>query len=159
MALFGRDYDREYYGYRGTRNDMYAYDRGYGTYGAAGVGYDRNYKSRWETDYGDPFNDRGSNTPIRMIRGEYRGYDRNYGAFDYDRGYRGTATGYTGVGYDRGFRGTPRGYTSVGYDRTYAANPVGYEPNYNRAEMNRGMGYDRTFRTYNRGRGYDQGWF
>jgi hypothetical protein len=168
MGLFGNDYDRDY-GYRrnwGTGYDntyrmgnRTGYDRNWGTwgtyandrdngymggdrdYGYMGGGYDRDYKSRWQTDYGDPFGDRGANTPMRMIRGEYRS--------DYDRNFRPT-------GYDRNF-----GYNaSAGYDRDYyEANPMGYDPyptrNYMGREGTWGRGYDRN----NPGRGYDNGWF
>jgi hypothetical protein len=113
MARYGRDYNRggwgEDYGNRGYYGGGFS-DRGGGDYGyrtggygfdrtpnRAGWGstYDRDYKSRWQTDYGDPFGDRASGTPIRVMRGEFenenvdrgtwRGYDRNH--------YRG---GYTG---------------------------------------------------------------
>ena len=165
MALFGNEYDRDYgYGYRGRNN---AYDRnfrsgamwgdnrrgatGWGAYDRdfdrSGFGYergyDRGYKSRWQTDYGDPFGDRTAHTPIRMIRGEFRG--------EYDRGFRGNR-----FGANRGF----------GYERDYyETNPAGYEPYRNRdypareTGWGRGFdrGYDRNFRT--RGRGYDAGWF
>lgn len=165
MALFGRDYDREY-GYRGTwdRDRGYAagspgygyggsswggYDRGYGFTGDA---YDRGYKSRTQTDFGDPFGDRTSRTPMRMIHGEFRGYDRGFRG--YDRGFR---------GYDRGFRGYDTGYTGGGLGRTgrYGANPMGYEPYEGRGDWNRGAGWNRgTERGYGaRGGGYDRGWF
>src|SRR5690606_40724587 len=77
MALFydrdyghdwNRGYDRGYGGYRGRsgwnepdRN----FDRGQRMSGSR---YDRGFKSRWQTDYGDTFNDRGSRTPTRMTR-------------------------------------------------------------------------------------------
>jgi hypothetical protein len=158
MALFGRDYDRDY-GYRGgtwnrdydrnfradwNRGDRDIGDRGVGNrdmgywggnrydrdFGA--MGYDRSYKSRWETDFGDPFGDRSARTPMRMIRGEYEGGDRGYqGANRYGRDY-------------------------------YEANPMGYDPyagrpGYTGREGTWMRGYDRNYRTS--GRGYDTGWF
>ena len=61
------------YGYQ------YAYDDGYR--------YGRHGKSRWETDYGDPFADRQHHTPMRMVRREpdWRGRDR--WATRYERDY------------------------------------------------------------------------
>lgn len=42
-------------------------------------GYGREFgKSRWETDYGDPFRDRERGTPIRMMRGEWDAYDTDF---------------------------------------------------------------------------------
>ena len=97
-----------------TREMFTGYDRGYGTadrgYGY-GAGYDRNFHSRAETDYGDPFGDRTSQTPIRVMRGEFKGYDR-------------------GLNRNR----------NMGYDRNYSANPMGYDPGY--SYNNR---YDRNF--------------
>ena len=34
--------------------------------------YDANFGQRWQTEAGDPFNDRGSHTPFRMMRGPFR---------------------------------------------------------------------------------------
>lgn len=115
MALFGRDYDRDfgYYGdrYRGRgpinegRWAAYDPDFGYG-YGAGPAGYDRDfgYKSRWQTDYGDPFGDRMSHTPMRMVRGEFRGgYGAEYGSARERGRYSGMPMGYdpyAGRGYD-----------------------------------------------------------
>lgn len=130
--MLGMDYDR---GYRGTtydrdRNwnrdqnwnrDRYGagtYDRNY--YGYGTMGYDRGYKSRWETDYGDPFGDRTSRTPIRVMNEEFHGrYDRDMTAGPtYDRNYRGVGYDpyYGARGYDRtaGYRGWG---TTRGYDR------------------------------------------
>ncbi len=154
MALFGRDYDRDY----GNRGDTWnrGYDRSYrsggGSYDRGGMtrdnrgwaasgydrdmrtsGYDRAYKSRWQTDFGDPFGDRTARTPMRMIRGEYQS------------------------GYDRGFRGSnrdlERGNTGYGRDY-YEANPMSYDPH---PAGNRGGNRARGNRPY--GRGYDAGWF
>jgi hypothetical protein len=92
-------------------------------------GYDRGYKSRWETDYGDPFGDRQQHTPMRVIRGEAHGYDRDFWSNDYDRNFR-------GGGYPMGYRP----YSArAGYDNTFAN--------------------DRSFRNRNYGRGYDRGWY
>lgn len=124
--------------------DMGGYDRNY-VYGAGapnrggyGAGYDQDYKSRWETDYGDPFGDRSSRTPIRMTRGEYNapGYDRGYGN-----------PGYSG------------GYSGVGYDRDYGVNPMSYDPYANRGgytRADRNVNYGRG-NEYGAGRGYDRG--
>lgn len=147
MALFGRDYDRDFgarrsawdRGYDRTyRSDWNRGDRDNRFWGGASrydremgaSGYDRGYKSRWQTDFGDPFGDRTSRTPMRMIRGEYEG------------------------GYDRGYRGENR------YGRDfYEANPMGYEP-YSGRRGTWSRGYDRGYRGSGRGRGgYDSGWF
>lgn len=159
----GRSYDR---GYNTTYNRSPmagGYDRGYSStpgYGTdyAGRGatggydrpyrgydtarYGRDYKSREQTDAGDPFGDRQSGTPMRVMdeprdRGGWfgggRGYDR-----DYDRGFR----------YDRNF-----GAERAGYGGDYrGANPMGYDP-YAGNEARRG--YDSGFRR----RGYERDWF
>jgi len=175
MALFNRDYDRNY-GYRGSGrtgygSDFGGADRGYNsTYNRGGYSstpgygqdfagrgatggydrpywgydtarYDRNYKSRQQTNAGDPFGDRDSGTPMRVIdeprdRGGWfggRGYDRDMG---YDRNYRGSRAGYGGD-----YR---------------AANPMGYEPNDNRGGQRYGRTNDAGFRG---NRGYDRDWF
>lgn len=107
-------------GYGATRAG-YDRDVGYGNtdrnYGF-GAGYDRNFHSRAETDYGDPFGDRTSHTPIRVMRGEFH---------NYDRGYRRNAGNAGNAG-------------NANYDRNYSANPVGYDPGY--GGNNR---YDRNF--------------
>ena len=162
MALFydrdyGHDWNRGYdRGYRtqGGRND---FDRGFGGGYGGGAGrnfdrgfdrnfdrgermsgdrYDQGFKSRWQTDYGDPFNDRGSRTPMRMTRGGYRG------------------TGERDFGW------------GSNYDRDYSANPAGYDPYWNQNRGNRNTGrwnrYDQTYRGRGRGfgrGGYDEGWF
>jgi hypothetical protein len=83
-----------------------------------GSGYDRNYRNRYQTDFGDPFGDREQHTPIRMIRHEPRGYDSGY--FGSGRGRRDTYPfGYVPyaqrVGYDTGYRQR----TSPGFGRGY----------------------------------------
>ena len=115
--MFGRDYDRNYRG-SGTRGGYGTSDRDR-SYGRGG--YDRGYKSRAETDYGDPFGDRQNRTPIRMVNE------------DRDRG-----------GYDRGYRA--RGYGATGYDRDYGTNPMGYDPSGNTRGGYGNAGYDRGFR-------------
>jgi hypothetical protein len=145
MALFGRDYGRDY-GYSGDprygRERKFGagwgpYDGEYG-YGFGDVaGYDRafRYKSRWQTDYGDPFGDRVSRTPMRMIRGDFR---RGYGAY-----HRGP--------YDVGIWGGER-------DRGdwYFEHPMGYEPHEGpREPRDRGLP-DRTGRRPRGGPGYDE---
>jgi hypothetical protein len=121
------DYDGAYRSARG------GYDR---EMRSVGIGYDEQYKSRAQTDYGDPFNDRQSHTPIRVMRGEARGYDRDW----------------TG-GYDRGYSSRSG---SARYGRDYSSNPVSYDPGYggSRRAMNR---YDGSF--FGNNRGYDRGWF
>jgi hypothetical protein len=66
--------------------------------------YDRPYKSRWQTDYGDPFGDREQQTPFRVIRGE-GGHPggRGFRAAEYGGDYRRTPAGYWM--YDRAYRG------------------------------------------------------
>jgi hypothetical protein len=129
-------YDR---GMRGYDSSMRGYDRGMRR---VGIGYDEQYKSRQQTDAGDPFGDRQNHTPIRMIRGEPHGYDRDMRG-DYDRGFRNR-------GYDR-----DHGYS--GRDgRDFASNPVSYDPGYggSRRGMNR---YDNSW--FGNNRGYDRDWF
>lgn len=131
MALFGRDYDRDY-GYnarpRGERPygaGPIGYDRNYGP-GYTGAGYgrggqsepmgydaDHGYKSRWQTDFGDPYGDRASHTPFRVMRGEFHGYGRDFEG-----------------GYDRGYRGS-----QTGRPRQYGANPMSYDPHENEGRM------------------------
>lgn len=97
MALFGPDYDREYgYGAGPRPGRMYGggwggYDRSFrGGYGGMGYDADYGYKSRWQTDYGDPYGDRVNRTPMRVIRGEFHGgYGADYGAARHDRGMYG----------------------------------------------------------------------
>lgn len=136
--------DRDWYAGRGmgATGDRNLYDRDY-TYGAYGAtGYDRNYKSRWETDYGDPFGDRTSRTPIRVMRGEFHNYDREYNPewrSGYDRNYAYGAG--SNMNYDREMMNRDRGYMhGVGYD-PYAG------------------GTTRGYRTYERGYDRDRGWF
>lgn len=113
----GMRYDRDMgRGNRDFQNTGSMYDREFqGGYGAdAGYGYDRGYKSRQETDYGDPFGDRQNRTPIRMTRGEYQGGGSRGGA---SRG-----------GYDTGYRGGNRENRNPRYERDYSANPMSYDP-------------------------------
>jgi hypothetical protein len=119
---YGRDT-----GYRG-------YDRGMrGGYDdemrTVGIGYDEEYKPRYQTDMGDPFGDRQSRTPVRVIRGEARGYDR-------------------------GFRGYDRNFSNRGYGRDYSSNPMSYDPGYSNT---RRTGNDRGW--FGSNRGYDRNWF
>lgn len=131
MAYFERDYDESYRieprqrgrGYWGQFGGPI--DRGYGgDYRSRGERrpeawdtgyrydepfrareYDRQYKSRWQTDYGDPYGDRVQQTPIRMIRGEPqrygRGYDRFRGETSYPMGYMPYSRR---AGYDTGYQ-------------------------------------------------------
>lgn len=105
---FGRE--REYTGRepQGYEGDMPGYGReftGWRDYDAYGEeyggmhGYGAEYrKSRWQTDYGDPFHDRERGTPFRMIHGEFEGYGEEYTGYGEDYGYgRGfTSRGDTG---------------------------------------------------------------
>ncbi|HEX7120261.1 MAG TPA: hypothetical protein VF212_15810 [Longimicrobiales bacterium] len=83
---YGREYrGRERPSYRmgdlGYGREYMGYGLGYGAYGAeyGAAGYGREFeKSRWETDYGDPFRDRERGTPMRMIRGEYGEYGEEF---------------------------------------------------------------------------------
>lgn len=93
------------------------YDRSYRSSGYGGD-YDRNYKSQWQTDHGDPFGDRSSHTPMRVIRGEYQARG------DRDRN-------------DRGWFGSDRDR----YEADYSSNPMGYDPYRSReSSMERGWG-------------------
>lgn len=98
-------YPGRYFGYGphdgggGYRADAYRYGADYGAM------YDRDYKTRAQTDYGDPFDDRSRGVPFRVMQGEFHARDRGY-----DRGYRGDDRGFRD---DRGFGG----YTRNRYDR------------------------------------------
>jgi hypothetical protein len=123
---------------RGARS---GYDRPY--WGHDTWRYDDHYKSRQQTDAGDPFGDRQAGTPFRVLdeprdRGWFGGYDR-----DFDRNNR----------YDRGFGANRGGY---GNDY-YSANPVGYEPYGNRGGETQRLG--RTYDAGFRNRNYDRDWF
>ncbi|HEU0079086.1 MAG TPA: hypothetical protein VFQ76_15640 [Longimicrobiaceae bacterium] len=139
------DRDSGWYSGRG------AYDRDFdrgNTLGASsdmGGAYDRNYKGRWQTDNGDPFGDRASHTPIRMMRGEFRNNE--------DRGLMGS-------NYDRDFG---RGYgagSNLGYDRDMMrGGGMDRDPGYDPYDANRGRpGSWGMNQNRNRG-GYDRGWF
>jgi hypothetical protein len=161
MKNTGRDamdmggYDRDY-GYRGQQGGSWGtgyeggagmgmgggYDRDYGAMGGGmdrGMqgggygGYDRGMKSREQTNNGDPFGDRQNRTPIRMIRGGFRGGQGDMGRGDMDRGMMAGGMG--------------------GYDRQYNGG-VGDEPYYNaddyRGGQNMRGGYDQGYRGNNR---------
>jgi hypothetical protein len=123
-----RDYYRSMRGYvggdRGYAN--LGYDRGYRASGydrgySARDGYGRDYerKSRWQTDHGDPYGDRTSHTPMRVIHGSFEGrQERNRS--------------------DSGWFGRGR---SNRYERDYSSNPMGYDPYPSReSSMERGWG-------------------
>lgn len=96
------NYDREYRG----GSDLRGYRDSEGNYGVTHMGgmnrygsayrgggmdmdrgdYDRGYKTREQTDAGDPFGDRANHTPIRMTNGSM-GNRGNLGR--YDENYRG----------------------------------------------------------------------
>lgn len=135
------------------RNNQYGstgYDRGVFETNRYDREYDSNYKSRQQTDQGDPFGDRQSGTPIRVVnRDEERGSDWKFWRNDEGR--------ERGRGYDRGFGGTR-------YDRDYSSNPMGYDPygggGYRQAgrRVNEYEGQHRQWGV-NRNREYDRGWF
>lgn len=187
MALFGRDYDRDY-GYRGyDRGNRgtttgrgqwgattgYGYGRGTGYYGGT-TGYDRGYRG----DRGD----RGS----WFGWGDSDRYDANYKRREqtdfgdpfgdrqaqtpirmirerYDDSWFGGGRGsWFGSDYDRGYRGYDRGYR--GYDRGYRGTTqgrsgagVGYDP-YEPRGTERYTGRGGGA-DYRRNRDYDRGWF
>ena len=66
------------------------YDRGRMEGDRGGMDYDRGYKTRQQTDAGDPFGDRQAHTPIRMTGGGRGGMNR------YDRTIATAATGSDG---------------------------------------------------------------
>ncbi|MBA2671202.1 MAG: hypothetical protein H0U67_12585 [Gemmatimonadetes bacterium] len=129
------------------------YDRNYS--GRGGNDYDRNYKSQWQTDQGDPYGDRQSNTPMRVIRGEYesRGNRDDSGWFGRDRN-RDEGSGWSGRDRNRdegsGWFGRDRirdegsgwfGSDRNRYERDYSSNPMGYDPYRSReSSMERGWG-------------------
>jgi hypothetical protein len=84
------DYSRDYgaSGYnRGLGNDPGYRGGGYGNDAGyrSGRGYDRNeYKSRQQTDAGDPYGDRQSRTPIRMVNEDYSDRLARRNAYDDD---------------------------------------------------------------------------
>lgn len=130
------------------------YDRGNAFSGSdRDTGYDRDHKSRWQTDQGDPFGDRANRTPIRMMRGEFRNYDaelRDRGSYDADLG-RGYGAG-SRMDYDRDMMG--RGGMDRDRGRGYM-HGLGYDPyDSDDARVNRGR-----WGAGNRDRGYDRGWF
>jgi hypothetical protein len=120
MARFerGYGYDHDHHpsagGYRGR---IGGYRGAVGGFRGAdwGRGYDQGYRSRAQTDAGDPFGDRQSRTPIRVIRGDPpRGYDGGVWnpGLGYDHNFRHR---YREYGYDRAYRGgRARGYDSGG---------------------------------------------
>lgn len=110
---FGRDYGEDYrFSGRGRRYG-HEFDRGYRR--DLGGSYDQGYKSRWETDYGDPFGDRQRRTPMRVVHGKTRAYDRGMRR-EYPMGYVPYAVreGYD-VDYDQRAYRTGQG----GYDRNW----------------------------------------
>jgi hypothetical protein len=120
--------------YRSGPSQGYTSDRYDRTYSARGTGsrygsdYDRNYKSQWQTDHGDPYGDRSSHTPMRVIRGEYQSRSNR----DDDR------SGWFGRDRNR-------------YEADYSSNPMGYDPYRSReSSMERGWG----MRDFDRGSRY-----
>lgn len=126
---YGEYMGREEFGYRGgperyrrepgMRRGMYAeYGQEYTGMG----GYGREYrKSRWQTDYGDPFHDRERGTPVRMIHGEYQGYGGEYMGYGGEYGYGEEYTSRGRMGRYRrgaGWQGARRAYGG-GYGTEY----------------------------------------
>ncbi|HEX8361308.1 MAG TPA: hypothetical protein VF613_14435 [Longimicrobium sp.] len=105
---------------------------GYGATGGAGMGYDRGYQGRNQTDNGDPFGDRQQHTPFRVMRG----HDVNNMGHDQGGGFGG-GRGMTGRG---------------GYDSSFAFGAQGME----RTDINRGDRGNRlsSDRLENRDEGY-----
>lgn len=151
----------------GVGGNSWTYDRDFdrgNTFGASSDmdrGYDRDHKGRWQTDNGDPFGDRASGTPIRVMRGGFRNdEDRGgmMGGNSYDRGYGAGSN----MNYDRDMRdrGGMMGRGGVDDDRTYM-HGLGYDP-YEGGDMNRGRSGGtwgmQGQQNRNRG-GYDRGWF
>ena len=67
------------YGYRTD-----GYDYPHDAQPATRSGYDWNFKSRRQTNYGDPFKDRVQRTPFRVRQGQFEGRGRGSGTW---RGY------------------------------------------------------------------------
>jgi len=145
-AGYGNRYDRgygassvpPYGGDYGARDAQGGYDRSYRGHNT--WRYDENYKSREQTDSGDPFGDRSSGTPMRVVdEPRDRGW---FGRSDYDREHR----------YDASFRNdrSSRGDRG-GYGGDYrGGHPMGYDP-YEGRESRNPAGY--------RNRGYERGGF
>jgi hypothetical protein len=164
------DRDSDWYSGRGSGMGMGAggagnYDRDFGRgngFGASqdmGGGYDRDMKGRWQTDNGDPFGDRASGTPIRMMRGGFQGGEGRGMGSNYDRDFgRGYGAG-SNMNYDRDMmRGGMQDRGMMDNDRTYM-HGLGYDP-YEGDDANRGRaGGWGMQQNQNRNRGYDRGWF
>ncbi len=136
MAFWNRNYDREYGAYRRGygygASPRYDRDFGYNEVGRPGMWgglpddrenayyrgrnrYDEGYKSQWQTDNGDPYGDRLTHTPMRMIRGEYERPEHGNQAHRYDRGYQGYSQRPSGYGRPESYRGYARGYDAGWY--------------------------------------------
>ncbi|HEV2146863.1 MAG TPA: hypothetical protein VGR37_05560 [Longimicrobiaceae bacterium] len=117
-----------------------------GRYGATDMDrYDRDYKSRWQTDNGDPFGDRTSRTPMRVMRGEYHNYDRDFDRRPYGAG--------SNMNYDRDM--VYRADADRDMDRGYM-HGLNYDPYQERGDLRTGRtGWGAS----DRNRGYDRGWF
>jgi hypothetical protein len=92
------DYGRDYRPRRGEGPARYGADYGRGAFhGEYPRGqYGREFhKSRWETDYGDPFHDREQHTPIRVLRGSFE---------DYADEFRGGGSRRRSAGYGSDYR-------------------------------------------------------
>jgi hypothetical protein len=109
---YDRDYGvgrRPFPNYRegAARDYRVSYDDAYGP-----PPYGHRFKSRWETNYGDPFGDRVRQPPMRVIRGtpgrfarRPTGYDHGYGSYPYGRGFGSPAYGADYRDMERHLRG------------------------------------------------------
>lgn len=127
--------------------------------------WDNNYKTRQQTDNGDPFGDRQSHTPIRVMRGRegmergggvFGGSGNNMSARDIRHGLDSrparTRSDVWRDTDDDDWRGTYRGDTTTGRGWNQG---IGDDPYYNRSDFR--DAYDRDFRGRDRDRGGD--WF
>ncbi|HEX2204288.1 MAG TPA: hypothetical protein VHG91_13350 [Longimicrobium sp.] len=125
--------------------------------------WDNGHKSRQQTDAGDPFGDRQSHTPIRVMRG-HEGMERGGGVFggsgnmssrDIRHGLESRpARTRSDVwrNMDDDWRGTYRGDATTGRGWNQG---IGDDPYYNRSDFR--DAYDRDFRGRDRDRGGN--WF
>lgn len=134
------NYDRGYGMSGGGRMNNNNYDRGYGATGGAGMGYDRGYQGRNDTDNGDPFGDRQQHTPFRVMRG----HDvHNMGHGGGDMGGRGMMG--RGGGYDSSFA-----FGAPGMERT----DINRGDRGNRLSSDRLDREDQNYRAYQDYNGY-----
>jgi transformer-2 protein len=167
MALFGRDYDRDFDG---------DYDRGFRSFRQPGP------RTHWSTS-GSPVHPNVGGAPREegwgsyrsgtggRYGGEYRGYGDDYRYRGYDRNYKSRWQTDYGDPFGDRLQQTPmriirgrargrdfeRGFASPARERGHeTAYPMGYRPYRERTGYDEGYG-QRTYRTY--GGRYDTGWF